>query len=201
MNVMKNPVLSKMYAHCGLTLSEKGLQFYMKDNPGYNILITTDHVRIAEIMGFNYQELEDAKEYHDFFELLLVNQFFRPSRFAVDTTDGVVKMFASLAEYLTENPIYKGYTSRQVTDMFQPLNEFDFETRYKRLHELYDNAKHIKNKFNGGTVLRFRPDYDKRNLEAGFDKFNNGHFATIVERLEFIYSHTEEEIAELFVKL
>lgn len=201
MHVMKNPVLSKMYAHSGLALSDKGLHFYIKDDPCYNILVTTDYVRIAEIMGFNFQEFDAAKEYDEFFKLLLTNQFFRPSRFVVDNTEGEVKMFAALAEFLTTNPIYKGYTTRQVTDMFEPLKEFDFEARYKRLFVLQANAKAIRTKFNGGTVLRLKPDFDKRNLEAGFDKFNNGHFTSSVERLEFIYSHTEEEIVEEFVKL
>ena len=110
-------------------------------------------------------------------------------------------MFKELAEYLAVNPIYKGYTTRQIADMFEPLKEFHFKERYERLVELRDNAKAIKNKFNGGTVLRLKPDYDRRNLEAGFNKFNGSHFKTPTDRMEFLYTHTEEEIVEEFVKL
>lgn len=201
MYVKANPVLSKMFAHCGLTLNEIGLFYYISDNPIYNFLITDNPVEIAEIMGFDYAEFDAAKEYEDFFKLLYTNKYFRPSRFAVDKTEGKNKMFKELAEYLQANPIYKGYTTRQIKDMFEPLKKYDFEAKYKRLHELRVHASHIKHKFNGGTVLRLKPDFDKRNLEASFNKFNGDCFGNYVERMEYIYTHTEEEIVELFVKL
>jgi len=201
MYVKKNPVLSKMFAHCGLTLSEHGLHFYLSDDPIYNFLVTDDHVKIAEIMGFDYTEFDAAKEYEEFFKLLYKNQYFRPSRFLIDNTEGKVRMFKELAEYLAVNPIYKGYTTRQIADMFEPLKEFYFKERYDRLVELRDNARAIKNKFNGGTVLRLKPDYDRRNLEAGFNKFNGDHFKTPMDKMEFLYTHTEEEIVEEFIKL
>jgi len=201
MYVKANPVLSKMFAHCGLTLNEIGLFYYISDNPIYNFLITDNPAEIAEIMGFDYVEFDAAKEYEDFFKLLYTNQYFRPSRFAVDKKNGQVRMFKELAEYLQANPIYKGHTTRQIRDMFEPLKKYDFESRYKRLHELRDNAAVIKHKFNGGVVIKFKPDFDKRNLEATFNKFNSVYFNNYVDRMEFIYSHSEQEIVDLFVKL
>jgi len=200
MYVKGNPVLSKMYAHSGLTLSENGLHFYLKNNPLLFFLITDDHVKIAEIMGFKYEEFDAAKEYIEFFELLRTNQFFRPSRYTVDTTDGKVRMFKELAEYLKEYPTYKGYTTRQLPDMFEPLKEFNFEARYNRLLELEQNASLIHKKFNGGSVLRLKPDFNRHNLQSGFVKFNSS-FETHFDRLEFLYSHTEEEIVNQFIKI
>lgn len=201
MYVMKNPVISKMYAHCGLTLSEYGLHFYLTADPTYYFKITDNHIRIAEIMGFDYAELDAAKEYSEFFQLLMKNQYFRPSRFATDNTEGHVRMFKELAELLTANPVYKGYTTRQIPDMFDALSEFHFEERYKRLLELVQHEKAIKAKFNGGVVLRIKPDFDRHKLEEGFNKFNGSRFETKLDRCEFIYSHTQEEIVEEFIKL
>ena len=151
-------------------------------------------------MGFDYTEFDAAKEYHEFFKLLYTNQFFRPNRFTTDTTEGHVRMYKELAEYLKENPIYKGYTTRQIADMFEPLKEFDFEARYNRLNELKSNAGLIRNKFNGRAVLLLHTDFNPRDLEEGFNRFN-ASFETHVDRMEFLYSHTVEQIANYFVKL
>lgn len=189
MYIKANPVLSKMYAHSGLTLNEKGLFFFAKENPNFFFLITDDHVKIAEVMGFKYEEIEAAKEYHDFFKLLSTNQFFRPSRFVEDTSEGGSKMLKELSEYLQANPIYKGYTTRQIPDMFEPLKEFNFQNQYYRLYELMQNIIPINKKLNGRLVLQLKPDFDKTKLNEGFDHFNN-KFNSWLEKAEFIYSHT-----------
>lgn len=200
MYVLANPVLSKMYAHSGLTLNETGLHYFLTENPTFYFTITKDHVKIAEVMGFNYEEFEAAKEYKDFFKLLLTNKYFRPSRFIEDTTEGRNKMLKELAEFLKEHPERKGYTTRQISDMFEPLKEFNFEERYNRVQELYKNRTAIHQKFNGQTVLRCVPGYDKRNLEHGFIKWNGEHFKSHIDRVEFIYSHSEQEIVEEYLR-
>lgn len=194
-----NPVLSKMYAHHGgLTLNDKGLFFYAKENPNFYFLITEDTIKIVEIMGFDYKEYDEAKGYTDFFNILHKNQFFRPSRFIIDPTEGKSKMLKELSEYLIANPMYKGYTTRQIEDMFEPLKEFNFQNRYYRLYQLMQNNVAINKKLNGGLILKLRPDFDKSKLQEGFEIFNN-KFNSILERAEFIYSSTEEELVENFV--
>lgn len=200
MYVKGNPVLSKMFAHCGLTLSETGLFFSLPGHSAFTFLLTEDHVKIAELMGFNYEEFNAAKEYEEFFKLLLTNQFFRPSRFENDTTEGHVKMFKELAEFLAKTPHEKEYTKRQIEDMFEPLKEFDFERRYKMILEVYDNHTHLNRKFNGSMILAMVPGYDKRDLQQGLEKFNHEHFKTPLERMIFWHTHTSEEIVEEYLR-
>ncbi len=200
MYVKGNPILSKMYAHSGLTLNEKGLFFHLQNAPSFYFLITEDHTKIIQIMGFDPEEYENAKEYEEFFKLLGTNQFFRPSRFVEDTSEGGSKMLKELSEYLAINPIYKGYTTRQIRDMFEPLKEFNFEQRYNRLIELKENQVEINKKIKGSDVLTLKPDFDKTKLQLYFEYFNKEKFETIVDRLEYLHTHTTEEIVEEFVK-
>jgi hypothetical protein len=200
MYVKGNPVISKMLNHCGLTSNEKGLFYCHEIGKSFEFLITDDHVKIAEIAGFDYTELESAKEYADFFKLLTTNVYFRPSRFETDSSLGGSKMLKELAEYLSANPCEKTYIKRSIEDMFSVLKEFDFESRYNKLHEVYDNKHTIHKKFNGGVVLAFHPDYDKRNLKEGFDIFNDS-FDSIYENMVFLYDHTPEEITEEYLRL
>lgn len=200
MYVKGNPILSKMFAHQGLLLNESGLHFCLPDHGVFTFLITEDHVKIAEIMGFNYKEFDEAKEYVDFFKLLTTNPFFRPSRFVVDCSLGGSKMLKELAEYLAENPCEKEYTKRNLTDMYVPLSEFNFEERHKLLLEVFDNHNTLGKKFNGGHVLNLVPGYDKRELQAGFEKFNGEYFKTPYDRLLFWHTHTTEEIVQEYLK-
>lgn len=202
MYVKANPVLSKMFAHSGgLTLNEKGLFFHSKTNPNFYFLITDDHEQIVEIMEFDYGHFERAKDYIDFFNLLLTNKFFRPSRFLVDPSEGKCKMLKNLAEFLAENPIQKGYTTRQLEDMFEPLAKFNFESKYNLLVELEKNQTKLNQKLNGGVILKHKPDFDKRNLQRGFEYFNNKKFETYFDRLSFLNFHAEENLVEEFVNM
>jgi hypothetical protein len=200
MYVKGNPILSKMFAHCGLTLNEQGLFYSVPENPILTILITEDHEKIVEAMGFNYIEYEAAKEYEEFFALLYTNQFFRPSRFIEDPSKGKNKMLKELAEYVTKRNEHKGYTKRNVEDMFEPLKEFNFKEQFNRLHELKANADIIRTKFNGRIVLKNVEGYDQRKLEVGMVKFNHDYFKSPLERLEFIYTHSEKEIVDKYIK-
>lgn len=92
MYIKGNSVISRMYALSGLTLNEKGLFYYHPENSSIFFMITDDHIKIAEVMGFNYEKLEAVKEYEEFFKLLYANQFFRPSKFAQDISEGGSKM-------------------------------------------------------------------------------------------------------------
>ena len=136
MYIKGNPVLSRMFAHCGLLLNEKGLFYEMPEEGNFVILITDDHVKIAEAMGFKYEEIEAAKEYNDFFELLYTNQFFRPSKFLVDASEGGSKMLKELSEWLIGKDPHKSYTKRNVGDMFEVLKDCNFKARYDKLHEI-----------------------------------------------------------------
>ena len=200
MYVKGNAVLSKMFAHQGgLVLNEKGLFYHLKEDTTFEFLITNDPKKILDILEFNHEEFEAAKGYHEFFELLKTNKYFRPSRFVVDSTDGHNKMLKELAEYLNANPYHKGYTTRQVEDMFEPLKEYDFEKRYKRLLELKANEAKIKNRINGGLVLKLRPGFNPRDLQPKFEAFSS-KFKSVVDKYEFLYASTDEEIVTEFLK-
>ena len=195
-----NPVLSKMFAHSGLILNESGLHYCLPDHGIFTFLITDDHVKIAEIAGFNYEEFDKAKEYKDFFKLLTTNPFFRPSKFTSDTSQGKNKMLKELADYLAENPCEKEYVKRTLEDMYDTLKEFNFEERHKLLLDVFNNHTTINKKFNGGTILAMSPTYDKRNLQEGFEKFNDS-FPTPYERLLFLHTHTPKEIVMTYLQV
>lgn len=197
MYVKGNPVLSKMYAHSGLVLNEYGLFYRDKENSNLEFLITNDHVKIVEIMGMDYAAFNAAKELPQFLDVLMTSQYFRPSRFKFDPTDGACKMLADMAVLVSERNEHKGYTTRQIEDMFEPLKEFEFEQKYKELHLL---NKTVSTKFAGTTVLKHYPDFDKTKFPKLFEMFNLS-FTTHYERLKWFSQHTEEEIVEEFIKL
>jgi len=197
MYVKGNPVLSKMYAHSGLILNETGLYYRDKDNSALEFLITADHVKIVEIMGMDYVAFEAAKELPEFLDVLMTSQYFRPSRFKIDTTDGSCRMLAEMAVLVNARNEFKSYTTRQIEDMFEPLKEFEFEQKYKELQLL---KKTVQTKFAGSSVLKYYPEFDKTKFPLLFEKFNNT-FTTQYERLKWFSQHTEKEIVEEFIKL
>ena len=67
--------------------------------------------------------------------------------------------------------------------------------------KLKNHSREIHDKFNGRIILKNVPDYDRRDLEAGMNKFNHDHFKNHLERIEFIYAHTEQEIVQEYLKI
>lgn len=198
MYIKGNPVISRMYALSGLVLNEKGLFYYHPENSSIFFMITDDHIKIAEAMGFNYEELEAAKEYEEFFKLLYANQFFRPSKFAQDISEGGSKMLGDLSIYISQNPCNKGYTKRNVEDMYEPLKEFDLEGKINELNEIYPKRNLCK--ISGSDILEFYPEFNKTNLQKGFERFNQS-FKDLYERLKFFHLRTKKEIVEHFINV
>ena len=198
MYIKGNPVISRMYALSGLVLNERGLFYYHPENSSIFFMITEDHKKIAEAMGFNYEELEAAKEYEEFFILLYSNPFFRPSRFVQDISEGGSKILGDLSNYMANNPCNKGYTKRNLEDMYEPLKEFNLEERIQEFNEIY--SKRNLYKLSGGDVLGFCPEFNKTNLQLGFERFNSS-FKTTFERLIFFHSRSKKEIVDHFLNV
>lgn len=200
MYVKANPILSKMFNHCGLTLNEKGLFYVNHDDTRFEFLITEDHVKIAEIMGFDYSEFDAAKEWNQFFDLLMTNKYFRPSRFMEDPTEGRVQAFADIAKYLSEHPNpKKEYVKRTIEDMCEELKEFNLKARIDRLNELAINCTKIIKRLSGQFILKMDPNFPKTKLQEGFEKYHL-MFPNFVSKLEFMDTCTDQELFNKFIE-
>ena len=198
MYIKGNPIISRMYAlNGGLVLNQFGLYYVNKESTNLFFIVSEDHQKIAEAIGFNYDELEEAKEYEDFFKILYENEYFSPSRFLRDVSDGGSKMLGNLSEYIQKNPVTKKYRKKTLEDFFGSFPDL----QYKVVE--FENICSQKNKLrppSGLDILEAFPEFEKTDLNEAFGKFA-ASFPNQYERLRFVAQNSKENLIKYIVEV
>lgn len=200
MYILGNAIISRIFSTHGFLFNDKGL-FYIVDSKHkyYEILISNDVKKIVELLGMNFEDV-DNKDEAEFFKVIVRSPYFKAKRFKEDVSEGGSKLLSNMVEFLKTNGYNTMYQKLQLDTVFQFFKDSEFEETYKKAVSAIKNFHEIKSKFNGSVILKHIPEFDKYQLGETIHNFNHAHFSSDVERDYFILTSSEEDIIKEFVE-
>lgn len=202
MYVLGNPILGKMFRGTGLVLTPESLCKEIRtSNDKVRLVLTNDPAKILELIDIDYNSVKDLSD-TDMFPHYLASEYFKLSEFTQEPKDGKPLLLAKFSEFLKDYSLtatvrdnYKAIRTARVSEVLGISNLKDQFENAKRILKAYPS--HKQKKVQGKYFLPFLGDYDVRNFEEDFKRFNDS-FLSLYERKEFVVDHSLEEIVERF---
>ncbi len=200
MYILGNAIISRIFSTHGFLFNDKGL-FYITDSKykRYEILISNDVKKIVELLGVNFEDI-DNKDESEFFKTMVVSPYFKAKKFKKDISEGGSKLLSNMAEFLKTIEHNIEYQRLQLDTMFEFFKEEKFEETYKKAVSSIENFHEIRSKFSGSVILKHIPEFDKYQLGETIHNFNHSHFSSDLERDYFLLISSEEDIIKEFVE-
>lgn len=191
----------------GLKFSWEGLKLPYRKYDGKlskNIIITTDHKKAVEFLGFDYDRYEKGFDtLQEIFDYIIGCKYFDSDIFKFENLNHIDRKrnlkrgtYKQFLKYIDDNGIFRRYSfdGDNIKLINKAFPESNLINKLKKFESEYNKDVEIRSKFNGKLVM-FKYPFLKgielgtvmKEFKSSFDNFN-----------DFAMSNTSEQIMKYF---
>lgn len=205
MKSLNNVIFARIFHYSGLKLNENGLWLNIDKNKCHKvpeILISNDFPKILSLIEVDAEKLKSLL-FDGVFEYLYQNPFFTPYKFIIDASNGESVWLKELSQFLSnKNLKFSKISAKNITleMLFKHFKEEGFEEKYNKSNVVLNTNTDVYKSISGKTILKYYPDYNKRQFDTVISFFINKYFKTQLDFQYFMCTKTEKEIVNEFIE-
>lgn len=197
-------IFGKIFHKARLKYSEDGLFYVQKDlRPNHqskvaSLKITSDFRDILQILKLDYQTFKKGfSTFDELFNYILKTPYIKTEVFADLEKEAKMYTLQRFQEYLILNKIQKESEKLTLKRVDEVLPGVQILEKVKEFESLAAAKMAFVDKFDGRTIMRNLPDFDKRKIAVSMSMFKQS-FGSIEAYQDFINNNSEQEIIKKF---